>query len=245
MDKISKKLLDKIDPNKLPQHVAFIMDGNGRWAKKRGLPRIFGHREGIKNAIGVVEGLGQLNIKNGTLYAFSTENWTRPEKEIKALLKLFRDNFISKKSRLLENGVKVRLLGDYQKFPQDMVDAIYELIEDTKDNTNLELAIALNYGSRQELVRAVKKITEKGLKSDEITIETISENLYTAGMPDPDLLIRTSGEFRISNFLLWQIAYTEVFISEKFWPQFTADDLANAVIWYQSRNRRFGSVEKK
>ena len=245
MDKISDKLTGKIDFTRLPNHIAFIMDGNGRWAKARGLPRVLGHREGIKNAVSVVEGLVQLKIRNGTLYAFSTENWNRPRDEVSALMNLFRENFIAQKDRLIKNGVRVRLLGEYQRFPKDIVESIDRMIEETKDNTELELAIALNYGSRQEIVRAVGKIVESGIKPEDIDIDTISKNLYSAGMPDPDLLIRTSGEFRVSNFLLWQVAYTEFYITEKYWPQFRANDLAEAVIWFQSRERRFGGLGGK
>ncbi|MDD3626019.1 MAG: polyprenyl diphosphate synthase [bacterium] len=245
MDKISDSLMKKIDFTRLPNHVAFIMDGNGRWAKKRGLPRVLGHREGIKNAVSVVEGLVQLKIKNGTLYAFSTENWARPKDEVSALMNIFRENFILKKDLLIENGVKLRLLGEYREFPEDIVKSIDEMIEVTKNNKNLELAIALNYGSRQEIIRVVKKIIEDGTKPEEVDIDLISRNMYSAGMPDPDLLIRTSGEFRISNFLLWQVAYTEFYITEKYWPQFKADDLAEAVIWFQARERRFGGLSGK
>ena len=224
----------------LPTHVAVIMDGNGRWAKKRALPRIFGHKQGVKTVRNIVKAASKLGIKVLTLYAFSTENWKRPKSEVKALFAMLV-KFIKKDfQEFSEAGVRLRILGDLSKFPKDVKDAVLKVLKETKDNKGLELNIALNYGAREEILRAFSEMSKKGIKKP--TEKDLSSFLYTAGQPDPDLLIRTSGEYRISNFLLWQIAYSEIYITNKLWPDFTAKDLEKAIKEYQTRERRFGAI---
>ncbi|MDR2616332.1 MAG: isoprenyl transferase [Endomicrobium sp.] len=224
----------------IPVHVAIIMDGNGRWAKKRALPRTFGHKQGVKTIKKIVKAASSLGIKVLTLYAFSTENWKRPKSEIKALMILLK-YFLSKEvDELNKEGVKLRVLGDLSKFSEDIKIEIKKACDLTCNNTGLNLNIALNYGARQEILQAFEKMLKQGIKKP--TEATLSSFLYTAGQPDPDLLIRTSGEFRISNFLLWQIAYSEIYIVDKLWPDFSKKDLESAIINFQSRQRRFGGV---
>ncbi len=232
--------MNEIELSKLPRHIAIIMDGNGRWAKKKSLPRVFGHKQGVKTVKSVVKAADSLGIKVLTLYAFSTENWKRPQTEIKALFSLLLQFLKKELKELHANGVKLRILGDISKFPDNIQKEIEKVRGLTAENKGLELNIALNYGSRQEIIRAFGKIAEKGIKNP--TEEDISEYLYTAGQPDPDLLIRTSGEMRISNFLLWQIAYSEIYVTEKLWPDFSKKDLEDAVTDYQKRERRFGGI---
>jgi undecaprenyl diphosphate synthase len=216
------------------------MDGNGRWAERRSLPRTFGHKQGVKTVEKIVAAAAKLGVKVLTLYAFSTENWKRPESEIETLFSLL-SQFIKKKFKKLENsGVKLKILGDLSKFPYDLRTDIISACESAEKNTGLELNVALNYGGRQEIVKAFKDMLVQGIKKP--TEEIISSFLYTAGQPDPDLLIRTSGEFRISNFLLWQIAYSEIYISNKLWPDFTSNDLKTAISEFQKRKRRFGGI---
>jgi undecaprenyl diphosphate synthase len=216
------------------------MDGNGRWAKKRALPRTFGHKQGVKTIKKIVKAASSLGIKVLTLYAFSTENWKRPKSEIKALMILLK-YFLSKEvDELNKEGVKLRVLGDLSKFSEDIKIEIKKACDLTCNNTGLNLNIALNYGARQEILQAFEKMLKQGIKKP--TEATLSSFLYTAGQPDPDLLIRTSGEFRISNFLLWQIAYSEIYIVDKLWPDFSKKDLESAIINFQSRQRRFGGV---
>ncbi|MDR3125060.1 MAG: isoprenyl transferase [Endomicrobium sp.] len=224
----------------LPVHVAIIMDGNGRWAKKRSLPRTFGHKKGVKTIKKIVKAASSLGIKVLTLYAFSTENWRRPKSEIKALMVLLK-YFLSKEiGELNKEGVKLRLLGDLSRFSEDIKIEIKKACDLTCNNTGLNLNIALNYGARQEILQAFEKMLKQGIKKP--TESILSSFLYTEGQPDPDLLIRTSGEFRISNFLLWQIAYSEIYIVDKLWPDFSKKDLESAIINFQSRQRRFGGV---
>ncbi|MDR1086798.1 MAG: isoprenyl transferase [Endomicrobium sp.] len=224
----------------IPEHIAIIMDGNGRWAKKKSLPRIFGHRQGIKTVKKIVKSASRLGIKVLTLYAFSTENWERPKTEIEALFSLL-SQFVEKELKeLASEGVKLRILGDLSKFPQNLKTKIISACKATQKNSDLELNIALNYGARQEIVRAIEEIVKQNIKKP--TEEIISSFLYTAGQPDPDLLIRTSGEFRVSNFLLWQIAYSEIYITNKLWPDFTSQDLEIAISEFQKRERRFGGI---
>lgn len=224
----------------IPEHVAIIMDGNGRWAKKRSLPRIFGHKQGVKTVKKIVKSAGGLGVKVLTLYAFSTENWKRPETEIKALFSLL-SRFIKKDLKeICDAGVKLRILGDLSKFPPDLKFEIVSACEDTQKNTKLELNIALNYGARQEIVKAFEDMLKKGIQKP--TEEIVSSFLYTSGQPDPDLLIRTSGEYRVSNFLLWQIAYSEIYVTNKLWPDFTSQDFEDAISEFQKRERRFGGV---
>jgi undecaprenyl diphosphate synthase len=232
--------LSEIDFLNLPKHIAVIMDGNGRWAKKKMLPRILGHKQGVKTVKKIVKASSRLGIRVLTLYAFSTENWKRPEAEIKGLFSLLLQFLKKELKEFHENNVKLRVLGDLSKFPYDVQKELASACELTGGNTGLQLNIALNYGARQEILRAFKEMIEKGLKNP--AEKDFSEFLYTRGQPDPDLLIRTSGEMRISNFLLWQIAYSEIYVTEKFWPDFTEEDLKEAVIEYQKRERRFGAL---
>ena len=233
----------------LPQHIAVIMDGNGRWAKERGLPRIAGHREGIKAVRDVVEACGELGVKVLTLYTFSTENWRRPEDEVSALMNLLIRTLRKEVEELIQNNVRLVTLGDIDRLPEHARKGMMEGIEATRENTGLVLSLALNYGGREEILHAVRRIAEDVRKEkiapDAIDIQTIHDRLYTADFPDPDLMIRTSGEFRISNFLLWQAAYTEIHITDVRWPDFRRKDLYEAIRDYQSRERRFGKVSEQ
>lgn len=232
--------MSKIDISNLPGHIAVIMDGNGRWAKQRSLPRILGHKHGVKTVKKIVRASSSLGIKVLTLYAFSTENWKRPETEIKGLFSLLL-HFLKKELREFhKENIKLRVLGDFSKFPGEIQKELEAACELTKNNTGLQLNVALNYGARQEILRAFEKMAAEGIKKP--TEQQVSDFLYTKGQPDPDLLIRTSGELRISNFLLWQIAYSEIYITEKYWPDFSENDLKKAIIEYQNRERRFGAL---
>jgi undecaprenyl diphosphate synthase len=216
------------------------MDGNGRWAKKRSLPRTFGHKQGVKTIKKIVKTASSLGIKVLTLYAFSTENWKRPKSEIKALMVLLK-YFLSKEvEELNKEDVKLRVLGDLSRFSEDIKIEIKKACDLTCNNTGLNLNMALNYGARQEILQAFEKMLKQGIKKP--TEAILSSFLYTKGQPDPDLVIRTSGEFRISNFFLWQIAYSEIYIVDKLWPDFSKKDLESAIINFQSRQRRFGGV---
>lgn len=227
----------------LPQHIAIIMDGNGRWAKKRGLPRMAGHREGINSVRDIVETCGQLGVKVLTLYTFSLENWRRPRMEVSALMGLLVRTINKEVEDLNRNNVKVQTLGHLDDLPEKARKGMLQAIGKTRNNTGLVLNLALSYGARQEIVEAVKQILDKPPK--ELTEQTISSHLYTSGLPDPDLLIRTSGEFRISNFLLWQLAYTEIVVTDVLWPDFRRKELYKAIIDYQSRERRFGLISEQ
>ncbi|MGB9678637.1 MAG: isoprenyl transferase [Thermoanaerobacteraceae bacterium] len=236
----------EIDIKNLPQHIGIIMDGNGRWAKKRNLPRTFGHRAGVFSVKRVVKACSEIGIKYLTIYAFSTENWKRPADEVNTLMNLLVEFLAKELKELHENNVKINFIGDISPLPDVCIREIARAQEQTKNNDGLVLNIALNYGGRNEILRAVRNICqdiEKGLlESSNITEETISENLYTKGQPDPDLIIRTSGEKRLSNFLLWQSAYSELWFSEVLWPDFNKEHLIEAILYYQSRNRRFGGI---
>ena len=237
---------ENIDPHNLPEHVAVIMDGNGRWAKKKGAARIFGHRNAIEAVRHVIEGTGELGIKFLTLYAFSTENWGRPKEEVDALMELLVNTLQKEINLLHKNKVRLRTIGDINQLPLNCRENLREAMEATKRNTGLTLMIALNYSGRWEIIKAVKEISEKvksgELKAEEIDEQLFSSHLETTEVPDPELLIRTSGEMRISNFLLWQIAYTEIYITQKLWPDFRKEDLYEAICEYQKRERRFGKV---
>ncbi|AKL97652.1 isoprenyl transferase [Endomicrobium proavitum] len=224
----------------VPLHVAIIMDGNGRWAKRRALPRVFGHKQGVKTVKNIVKAADALGIKVLTLYAFSTENWKRPQKEIGALFSLLKQFIKIDFKEFADAGIRLRILGDLKKFPKDLQKEIIEVVKTTSRNKGLQLNIALNYGARQELARAFNLAIKKGVKK--VSDKIISSFLYTAGQPDPDLLIRTSGEQRISNFLLWQIAYSEIYVTKKLWPDFSDKDLKEAIKEYQKRERRFGGI---
>lgn len=233
----------------LPKHVGIIMDGNGRWAKERGLPRYKGHIEGAKTFRKIGEFAGDLGIRYLTFYAFSTENWKRPPEEVSAIMDLFREYLKELDERKAENeekGIKVNFIGDKKGLPKDILAAMKYSERITKSKTKVYLNIAINYGGRQEIVQSVQKIAKdvkKGkIKPDEITDEMIASHLYTHGMPDPDLIIRPSGEYRLSNFLLWQSAYSEFWYSDILWPDFTQDDFVKALRAFEHRNRRFGGV---
>ncbi|MDK2784249.1 MAG: undecaprenyl diphosphate synthase [Bacillota bacterium] len=232
-----------------PEHVAIIMDGNGRWAQARGLPRIMGHRAGMEAVRRVVQSAPGLGIKYLTLFAFSTENWRRPRLEVEGLFALLREYVEKETSDLKAQGVRVRFLGERENLPQAAKKVIERCEAETAGCTRLMLNIALNYGGRAEIVRAARALASRAaagqLEPDAITAEVLAAELYTRGMPDPDLLIRTSGEMRLSNFLLWQLAYTELYFTDVLWPDFTQDDLAQALAAYRKRERRFGGIQNR
>ncbi|WP_300386148.1 isoprenyl transferase [Clostridium sp.] len=235
-----------LDKNNIPKHIAIIMDGNGRWAKKRKLPRTMGHKAGVESIRKIVREAQNIGIKYLTLYAFSTENWKRPQEEVSALMKLLIQYLKSELGELNRNGVSINILGDITKLPKEAQNEIEDAVVKTKDNKGIVLNIAFNYGGRDEIIRAVKLIGKDILNSN-LNLETIDEKvfesyLYTANIPDPDLIIRPSGEKRISNFLLWQCAYSEFWYSNIFWPDFTESNLHEAIIEYQNRDRRYGGV---
>lgn len=242
-EKIEEKKLKKI-----PTHVAIIMDGNGRWAKKRNMPRVRGHYEGMQTVKKITKYASKLGIQYLTLYAFSTENWARPKEEVSYLMDLPEKMFTSFMPELMENNVKVEVIGVVEKLPENTRKAVEDAIEQTKNNTGLKLIFALNYGSKDEIVTAVKRIAQGAAnneyKVEEIDEQLISDNLFTKDTPDPDLLIRTSGEQRISNFLLWQIAYSEFIFTKVAWPDFVEEEFYKALLEYQSRDRRFGGLNE-
>ena len=228
----------------IPKHIAIIMDGNGRWAEARNLPKVMGHKQGVESVRNVVKACLKMGIKYLTLYAFSTENWKRPDYEVKALFQLL-ENFIDKEFELFhKKNIRFRVIGERQKIQRDLLAKIEGLEKDTEHYTSLTVNIALSYGARQEILNAVKNLAEEvsggRLKAKDIDENIFSERLYTAGQPDPDLLIRTSGEMRVSNFLLWQISYAELYVTQKFWPDFGEQDLKDAIEEYGKRERRFG-----
>jgi undecaprenyl diphosphate synthase len=230
----------------LPEHVAIIMDGNGRWATSRGLPRVAGHRQGVKTARTIVRAAGEIGLRYLTLYAFSTENWSRPEDEVATLMKLLEESMARELRELMERNVRLSVIGRPTGVPVALRRGIERVVEATRHNTGLNLIMAFNYGGRDELVDAFRALAQR-VAAGELTAEAISEKdvsgaLYTAGIPDPDLLIRTSGELRVSNFLLWQIAYTELWVTPTLWPDFRPLDLYRAVADFQGRTRRFGGV---
>jgi undecaprenyl diphosphate synthase len=235
-------LLRKIDLKKLPRHVAIIMDGNGRWAKQRGLERVTGHKQGAKSARIVTEYAAHLGIKYLTMFAFSSENWKRPLREVSSLMELLYDNLVNKKELLIDNQIRLKVIGDQGKLPSKLREKLRETEEMSKDFKGMQINLALNYGSRREIVAAVRKIMQDRISAGRVNEKLFSHYLYTDGSPDPDLLIRTSGELRISNFLLFQIAYAELYFTEIFWPDFRVKELFEAVIDFQQRKRRFGSL---
>ncbi len=232
----------------IPNHVAVIMDGNGRWAKKRMLPRNMGHKAGANAVERIIEEAHDIGIKYLTVYAFSTENWNRPEQEVSALMKLLRNYLEDCIKKADKNNIRVRVIGERSRLDADIIDRINELEEASKHNDGINFTIALNYGSRDEITRAIKKIAKEcedgALKAEDINEETVSKHLDTFDMPDPDLLIRTSGEERLSNYLLWQLAYTEFYFTDVLWPDFDREELEKAVIKYNERDRRFGKVSE-
>ena len=240
---LRKKIVEEGD---LPVHIAIIMDGNGRWAKANNLPRVAGHGEGINSVREIVQVCGEIGVSYLTLYTFSNENWKRPQKEVSAIMKLLLSTIKKEVRNLNNNNVRLSTIGNLNDLPDNSRQGVLEGIEITKNNTGLNLVLALSYSSRQELLMAVERIAEKILSgemhSDQISEKIFSSELYTANIPDPDLLIRTGGESRISNFLLWQLAYTELFLTDIFWPDFREDDLLNSIVDYQKRQRRFGQI---
>jgi len=233
----------------IPNHVAIIMDGNGRWAQQRGMMRLKGHHEGAHSVRRIVEACRYLNVGVLTLYAFSTQNWSRPETEVSGLMKLFGIYIRKERNRLLKNGIRLRVIGDREALSKGLRSAIESLEAASKDNTGMLLQVAVSYGGREEILAATRKIAEAvragELEPEEINEATFGRHLYTGGEPDPDLVIRTSGEFRISNFLLWQLAYSELYFLDKLWPEFTKNDFYNAVIDFQKRERRFGMTSEQ
>jgi undecaprenyl diphosphate synthase len=243
------KLKDQIDSNRLPSHLAIIMDGNGRWAKQKGMLRIIGHENGTKSVREIVETSAELGIGFLTLYAFSTENWNRPKLEVKTLMKLLVRSLKKEIKTLQDNNIKLSAIGCLDDLPKKAHSELLEVIEKTKNNTRMVLTLALSYGAREELINVIKELSNK-VKNNIISAETIDESiinkhLYTRNLPDVDLLIRTSGEQRVSNFLLWQIAYAELYFTNTLWPDFKRQDLYEALINYQNRERRFGKTSEQ
>ena len=240
---------DQIDLLKLPQHVAIIMDGNGRWAKEKGKLRVFGHHNGVLSVRDVVEGAGELGVKYLTLYTFSAENWNRPQYEVTAIMELLIGTINKEIKKLMENNVRLNAIGDLNALPAKCHNELNNAIEKTAANTGLVLTLALSYSSRHEIVQAAKSLAMQVQAGDiaaaDINEEMFENNLYTKGMPNPELLIRTSGEYRISNYLLWQIAYAELYFTSKLWPDFRREDLYEAILDYQKRERRFGMTSEQ
>ncbi len=226
--------------NHIPEHIAIIMDGNGRWAKAKGLPRTAGHVEGVTTVKRITEEAAKMGVKYLTLYTFSTENWNRPQTEVEALMDLVITGL--EEELFTKNNIRLRVIGEWERLPENVRRSLGDCMEHTAGNTRMTLTIALSYSSRWELTRAVQDIVKEGLRPEEITEETLSRHLTTSFMPDPDLLIRTGGELRISNYLLWQCAYTEFYFTDEYWPDFTADSLHRAVEEYQKRQRRYGKT---
>lgn len=238
-----------INKDTLPKHVAIIMDGNGRWAKKQSKIRIFGHKVGVKAVRDTVEGAAELGLKYLTLYAFSSENWNRPKKEIDALMELLVNTILDETKTLMDNNIRLEAIGNLEDLPKKCLQNLNNTIEKTVNNTHMTLVLALSYSSKKEVTQAIKSIVKKvendDLKSDEINEDLIQNHLYTHNIPDPELLIRTSGEQRISNFLLWQIAYSELYFTDILWPDFRREDLYKAIVNYQKRERRFGKTSEQ
>ena len=244
-DKLRQKEI--LSSGSLPEHIAIIMDGNGRWAKGRGNIRVFGHKAGVKSVRDITEACAQLGVKYLTLYAFSTENWGRPSNEINALIKLLIHTLRDEAENLHKNNIKLSTIGQIDRFPELCQEELLEVIQLTKENDRLQLCLALSYSGRWDITEACKKLGERIKKGEiepgDIDDEVISEHLSTAKIPDPDLIIRTSGEFRLSNFLLWQLAYSELFITKTYWPEFRRDELYEAILSFQMRDRRYGKVD--
>jgi len=241
--------IDQVQKDRIPQHVAIIMDGNGRWAKQHGLQRMFGHKQGVKTVHEITTAAAKIGIQYLTLYAFSTENWNRPKEEVDALMALLVETIKQETPTLMENNVRLMTIGDLSRLPEATRTKFEQCLKQTSENTGLRLVIALSYSSRWEIMHAMQGILEDAqqgkLDIGNITEEVISQHMTTANMPDPDLLIRTSGEYRISNFLLWQLAYSELYFTDKLWPDFTVEDFYTAIIDYQHRERRFGKTSEQ
>ena len=236
---------EKIDTNNLPKHIAITMDGNGRWAKTKGKFRIFGHKSGVKAVKDTVEGAAEIGINYLTLYAFSTENWNRPKKEVDALMFLLVSTINKETKTLMDNNIKLAAIGDLTSLPKKCQEELKESIEKTKNNNRTTLILALSYSSRWEILNAIKQIVKEDITADQINEDLFSQYLTTKGVPNPELLIRTSGEQRISNFLLWQIAYSELYFTDVLWPDFRREDLFESIVEYQKRERRFGKTSKQ
>jgi len=237
--------MEGLDKNKLPKHIAITMDGNGRWAKNKGKLRVFGHKNGVKAVRDTVEGAAEIGIEYLTLYAFSSENWNRPEKEVNALMTLLVSAINKETKTLMDNNIRLSTIGDINKLPSKAQKELQEAITKTKDNTRMTLVLALSYSGRGEIINAVQNIIKDGKEPEEINEDTFQQYLTTKSVPDPELLIRTSGEYRISNFLLWQIAYSELYFTDTLWPDFRRADLHKAILNYQSRERRFGKTTEQ
>ena len=239
----------EIDPKNLPEHIAIIMDGNGRWAKKQGAMRVFGHKSAIKAVRDVTEGAAEMGIEYLTLYAFSTENWNRPKREVNALMELLVSTLHSEIKTLMDNDIKLATIGDIESLPKGCQRELQEAKDKTSENSSMTLILALSYSGRWDITKASKLIAEEvqsgKLKAEDIDQETFEKYLNTSGIPDPELLIRTSGEQRLSNFLLWQMAYTEFFITDILWPDFRKEHLKQAILSYQERERRFGKTSEQ
>lgn len=247
---MNKDLREKVrELGDVPKHIAIIMDGNGRWAKMNSLPRAAGHKEGINSVREIVRVCGEIDVSFLTLYTFSSENWNRPETEVSAIMKLLFSTIRKEIDNLDKNNVRLTTIGNLKDLPKETRKNIKNGISQTRDNTGLNLILALSYGSRQELIRAIRRIGNRiessQIKSDDITDDVLESELYSAGVPDPDLVIRTGGEYRLSNFLLWQAAYSELLITEKHWPEFRENELLNGIIDYQNRQRRFGQTDEQ
>ena len=241
--------INEINKENIPKHVAIIMDGNGRWAKQKGKLRVFGHKNGVKAVQSTIEGAARIGIKYITLYAFSTENWNRPKFEVNALMELLVDTIQKEINTLNKNKIRLKAIGDLSTLPKKAKDKLKNAIEETAKNDHMTLVLALSYSSKWEIINAVKKICKK-VKSDELSSDEINERiidncLSTKGIPDPELMIRTSGEHRVSNFLLWQLAYAELYFTPKLWPDFREDDLFEALLSFQKRERRFGKTSEQ
>jgi undecaprenyl diphosphate synthase len=246
---LKEGMKENIDPNKIPKHIAVIMDGNGRWAKKQGAARIFGHQNAVKAVREVTEGCAELKVDYLTLYAFSTENWARPKSEVNGLMELLVSTTRSEIHTLQENNIRLHTIGDFSALPEVCQQELQEAIDLTKQNTGLTVTLALSYSGRWDITQAMKEIIRK-VQHGELSVEAIDQDLVssclsTHNLPDPELLIRTSGEMRISNFLLWQIAYTELYISDILWPDFRKEHLHEAISSYQKRERRFGKISEQ
>ncbi|RWU04960.1 isoprenyl transferase [Pedobacter chitinilyticus] len=240
---------DQIDVNRLPEHIAIIMDGNGRWAKNQGKFRVFGHESGVLSVKDIVEGCVEIGVKYLTVYAFSTENWNRPIDEVNALMELLISTINQEAETLNKNNIRLNAIGDLKSLPQKCIDDLADAMNKTKDNTKCTLTLALSYSAKWEIVEAARQIAEQ-VKNGQINIDQIDEQLFaskltTANIPDPELMIRTSGEHRISNYLLWQMAYTELYFTETLWPDFRREHLYEAIVNYQKRERRFGKISEQ
>lgn len=240
---------EQIDLSRLPRHIAIIMDGNGRWAKKQGLARMFGHKQGVETVHNITVATTKLGIEYLTLYTFSTENWNRPKEEVDALMILLVDTIAKETPTLMENNVRLQTIGDINRLPESARSKFLRCIEQTSKNTGLTMVLALSYSARWEITRAMQqaaqKAKENSMRIEDINEQFVSSCMTTAGMPDPDLLIRTSGEYRISNFLLWQLAYSELYFTDCLWPEFTEEEFYKAIIDYQKRERRFGKTSEQ